>query len=195
MISNPVTQNLPYLPLGPPARRKRGSQPLWLWWVKLPAPLAGQIIRANTIIIYDVCCYFTDLVGRLGQRSGHSLSLPEVGGRWGRSALRAVIERCRMPILSELRLSLSTSAATSRKYDPGFSCRSWLSACLPCRRQMENKSAFKASRRQSRGGRPGPPAWPLTKRPCTSRKMIGRSDGVAAVLSLCVAARSDETCR
>jgi hypothetical protein len=29
-------QNLPYLPLGPPARRKRGSQPLWLWWVKMP---------------------------------------------------------------------------------------------------------------------------------------------------------------
>jgi hypothetical protein len=24
----------------------------------------GQIISANTIIIYDVCCYFTDLVER-----------------------------------------------------------------------------------------------------------------------------------
>jgi hypothetical protein len=32
---------------------------------------AGQIISANTIITYDVCCYFTDLVEgpkRLGPR-------------------------------------------------------------------------------------------------------------------------------
>jgi len=106
---------------------------------------------------------------------------------------RAVIERCRL--LPELRLSLSTSPATSRRYDPGFSWRSWRSACLPCRLQLRNKSPFKASLRQSRGGRPGPPAWPLTKRPRTSRKTISRSGGIAAVLSLCVAAGSDETCR
>jgi hypothetical protein len=106
-----------------------------------------------------------------------------------------MIERRRVPLLSELRLSLSTSPATSRRYDPGLSCRSCRSACLPYRLQLRNKSPFKASLRQSRGGRPKPPAWPLTKRPRASRKAIGRSDGIAAVRSLCVAAGSDETCR
>jgi hypothetical protein len=113
-----------------------------------------------------------------------------------RAVRRAVIERFRVPVLPELRLLLSTSPATSRRYDPGFSWRSWRSACLPCRRQIENRSVVKASLRQSRGGRPGPPAWPLTKRPRTSRNAIDRSnDAIASVPSLCAAAESDETCR
>ena len=44
------------------------------------------------------------------------------------------------------------------------------SACLPCRLQTASKSLVKASLRESRGGRPGPPAWPLTNRPRASRK-------------------------
>ena len=58
---NPVAKNLPYLPLCPRARRKRGATPTGCGGLNYQAP-AGQIISANTIIIYDVCCYFTDLV-------------------------------------------------------------------------------------------------------------------------------------
>ena len=52
--------------------------------------------------------------------------------------------------------------------------QSWRSACFPCRLQTRNKSAAKASVRQSRGGRPGPPAWPFAKRPRTSRNTMCR---------------------
>jgi len=87
---------------------------------------------------------------------------------------------------------LPTRLAMSRRYDAGSSLQSCWSACLPCRRQTTNKSVVEASLRQSRGGRPGPPACPLTKRPRTSRK-TGRTDGVATVSSC--AAAPYETCR
>ena len=109
-----------------------------------------------------------------------------MGGSGGEATRRAVIERCRL--LPELRLSLSTSPATSRRYDPGFSWRSWRSACLPCRLQLRNKSPFKASLRQSRGGRPGPPTSPLAKRPRTSRDL---SADIVRLLSIS-ATTSDE---
>jgi hypothetical protein len=59
--ANPVAKNLPYLPLGPPARRKKRSRPSGCGGLPSPSSGApGQIISANTIITYDVCCYFTD---------------------------------------------------------------------------------------------------------------------------------------
>jgi hypothetical protein len=53
--ANPVAQNLPYLPLGPPARRKRVPPPLWLRCVKLRTHFAALLVGEITAgVTYDV---------------------------------------------------------------------------------------------------------------------------------------------